>query len=164
MALAEYRKRRHFNETPEPRGKRQAGKFAQPIFVVQKHHARSLHYDFRLQVGGVLASWAVPKGPSMKASDKRLAVRTEDHPMEYAAFEGEIPKGHYGAGSVEIWDKGTYRVDGDDSVAQQLKNGKLEFTLAGKKLVGGFVLICTGRGWLLIKRRGATGDKRRVPV
>src|SRR2546421_6475271 len=152
MALLEYRKKRRFAETPEPRGKRLARR-SQPIFVVQKHRARSLHYDFRLQIGGVLASWAVPKGPSMKTSDKRLAVRTEDHPMEYAGFAGEIPKGHYGAGTVEIWDAGTFTVDGEGSAAQQLENGKLEFTLAGKKLAGGFVLVRTGRGWLLIKRR-----------
>jgi bifunctional non-homologous end joining protein LigD len=163
MALEEYRKKRKFQETPEPAGRekpRRSGK--RPIFVVQEHQATRLHYDFRLEIGGVLASWAVPKGPSMNPSDKRLAIRTEDHPIEYADFEGIIPAGHYGAGTVMVWDKGTYEADPDGSAAEQLAEGELKFTLHGQKLKGGFALIraktrLAGRSasetWLLIKRK-----------
>jgi len=159
MPLEDYWKKRNFKVTPEPAGRRKPRKSVKaPIFVVQKHQATHLHYDFRLEIDGVLVSWAVPKGPSLNPSDKRLAVRTEDHPLEYADFEGVIPKGQYGAGAVMLWDTGTYDTGG--SAAEQLKRGELKFTLHGKKLKGGFVLIRTGRGsvavrapWLLIKRR-----------
>src|SRR5262245_16253196 len=121
MALKEYKKKRNFSVTPEPAGRvrRKAQKL---IFVVQKHDATRLHYDFRLEIGGVLPSWAVPKGPSMNPADKRLAVRTEDHPIEYADFEGLIPKGEYVGGPVMVWDKGTYILEddlpGDEQVAR----------------------------------------------
>lgn len=155
MPLDEYRKKRNFSETPEPDGSKTASRVRKaPIFVVQKHSASTLHYDFRLEIDGVLVSWAVPKGPSMATSDKRLAVRTEDHPIEYAKFEGIIPEGHYGAGRVMIWDAGTYQVEGDVPAAAQVSAGELKFTLAGQKLQGGFVLIRSDeKRWLLIKRR-----------
>src|ERR1700737_3295260 len=169
MGLEEYRKKRNFKETPEPAGtKKTTHKSAKlPIFVVQKHQATALHYDFRLEIEGVLVSWAVPKGPSLNPADKRLAVQTEDHPMEYANFEGVIPEGQYGAGTVMVWDKGTYETDGDGSAAEQLAQGELKFVLRGKKLQGGFVLIRTGlksasarrqRSWLLVKRQDEYAD------
>jgi bifunctional non-homologous end joining protein LigD len=170
MALEEYRKKRNFKETPEPAGKqkgiRKSAKL--PIFVVQKHQATNLHYDFRMEIGGVLVSWAVPKGPSLNPADKRLAVQTEDHPIEYANFEGVIPEGHYGAGTVMVWDKGTYETDPGASAAEQLAQGELKFSLDGKKLRGGFVLIRTRlksattrgqRSWLLIKRQDEYADR-----
>lgn len=163
MPLDEYRKKRNFSETPEPAGRKAAGgRSRQPIFVVQKHAATTLHYDFRLEIDGVLASWAVPKGPSMTPSDRRLAIRTEDHPMEYASFQGIIPEGHYGAGMVMIWDSGTYQVEGDVPAGEQLSAGELKFTLNGQKLQGGFVLIRSdARRWLLIKRRDEYAKERR---
>ena len=125
-------------------------------FVVHEHHATRLHYDLRLEIAGVLKSWAVPKGPSMSPSDKRLAVMVEDHPLEYADFEGIIPEGHYGAGPVLICDSGDFQPEGDPEAA--LKKGRLSFALDGKKLKGAFSLILmkgrgTGKDWLLIKRR-----------
>ena len=127
-------------------------------FVVHEHHSTRLHYDFRLEIAGVLKSWAIPKGPSMNPSDKRLAVMVEDHPLEYGNFEGIIPQGHYGAGSVLIWDTGEFESEGDPEVA--LRQGKLRFTLNGKKLKGGFSLVLmrgrgTGKEWLLIKAQDA---------
>lgn len=122
-----------------------------PKFVVHEHHARHLHYDFRLEMEGVLKSWAVPKGPSMNPSDKRLAILVEDHDIDYADFEGIIPEGQYGAGTVSIWDRGTYKLLGGD-----LRSGKIEISLEGKKLKGTFVLTkMKGRKkeWLLIKKR-----------
>ncbi len=123
-------------------------------FVVHEHHSTHLHYDFRLEIGGVLKSWAIPKGPSMNPSDKRLAVMVEDHPLEYGNFEGIIPEGYYGAGPVLIWDSGLFEPEGDPE--NGLKKGKLTFTLNGKKLKGGFSLILmrgrgSGKDWLLIK-------------
>jgi bifunctional non-homologous end joining protein LigD len=159
MPLEDYRKKRDFNETPEPAGRQKPREAAErPIFVVQKHKATSLHYDFRLEIEGVLVSWAVPKGPSLNTANRRLAIRTEDHPLEYADFEGVIPEGQYGAGTVMVWDRGTYEVEPDRPAADQLARGELKFNLHGQKLQGGFVLIRTGRGsagqsWLLIKRR-----------
>jgi bifunctional non-homologous end joining protein LigD len=125
-------------------------------FVVHEHHSKRLHYDFRLEIAGVLKSWAIPKGPSMNAADKRLAIRVEDHPLEYGDFEGVIPQGHYGAGPVLIWDMGIFRPEGDPE--KGLNEGKLNFVIEGKKLKGGFSLaLMKGRGegkdWLLIKRK-----------
>lgn len=159
-SLEEYRKKRQFKETPEPSGK--VGRRSGDRFVVQEHHARRLHYDFRLEVNGVLKSWAVPKGPSLNPADKRLAVQTEDHPLEYGNFQGTIPAGHYGAGEVAIWDSGTFEPEGQTTAAEQIERGELKFTLHGKKLNGSFVLVrIRGRRngdkdkkeWLLIKHR-----------
>jgi bifunctional non-homologous end joining protein LigD len=123
-------------------------------FVVHEHHASHLHYDFRLEIAGVLKSWAIPKGPSMNPSEKRLAVMVEDHPLEYGDFEGIIPEGHYGAGPVLIWDSGEFKPEGD--LENSLAKGKLVFTLNGKKLNGAFSLVLmkgrgSGKDWLLIK-------------
>ena len=125
-------------------------------FVVHEHHSTRLHYDFRLEISGALKSWAIPKGPSMNPADKRLAVMVEDHPVEYGDFEGIIPKGHYGAGPVLIWDSGKFLPEEDPEIA--LKKGKLSFSLEGKKLKGSFSLTLmkgrgTGKEWLLIKKR-----------
>src|SRR5438067_145382 len=144
-----------------------------PIFVIQKHAARSLHYDFRLEVDGVLKSWAVPKGPSTDPRDKQLAMAVEDHPLEYANFEGVIPQGQYGAGAVIVWDTGPCRNlterDGEEvPVAQALADGHLVVGLEGKKLRGGYALIRLGGGgrerWLLVKKRDHAADARRNPV
>jgi bifunctional non-homologous end joining protein LigD len=165
LSLKEYLRKRDFTRTPEPAGTRakpRKGKQYTGTFVVQKHSARRLHYDFRLEIDGVLASWAVPKGPSLNPADKRLAVRTEDHPIEYAKFEGTIPEGQYGAGTVMIWDRGTYVADGDP--AKGLEEGKLKFRLNGKRLKGGFTLVQMqgprggSKNWLLIKERDEFAD------
>jgi len=122
--------------------------------VVQKHRASALHYDIRLEAGGVLVSWAVPKGPSPDPKVKRLAMAVEDHPLDYARFEGVIPEGEYGGGTVMVWDIGTYELEGDESFDEVLRKGRIVFTLNGKKLKGGWVLIRTrGRQWLLMKRK-----------
>jgi bifunctional non-homologous end joining protein LigD len=166
MPLEEYRRKRTFRTTPEPRGRVQHGS-RRRIFVVQKHAASRLHYDFRLAINGVLTSWAVPKGPSMNPADKRLAIRTEDHPLDYAKFEGVIPPGQYGAGPVMVWDLGTYELQDDLPPDQQLACGKLDIVLQGMKLRGGFTLIRIGprsvtagqkERWLLIKHRDADAD------
>ena len=161
MTLAEYRKKRDFSKTPEPDPK-PGKKHKQTIFVIQEHHASHLHYDFRLEADGVLKSWAVPKEPSLDPSQKRLAVRVEDHPLGYAGFHGDIPAGQYGAGHVEIWDRGTYEPDASDrTVAEGIDAGRLEFTLHGERLNGRFTLVRMkgGKGrkenWLLIKRKDA---------
>jgi bifunctional non-homologous end joining protein LigD len=159
--LSEYRKKRRFDKTPEPTGK--AAHEGDKVFVVQKHAARRLHYDLRLEVGGVLKSWAVPKGPSLNPGDKRLAVHVEDHPFEYRKFEGTIPKGNYGAGEVIIWDEGTYEPEGTLSADAQINKGELKFRLHGHKLNGSFVLVRLKRGerqneWLLIKHRDEYAD------
>lgn len=161
MSLATYHTKRNFRKTGEPKGKKETKtKFR---FVVQRHSASHLHYDFRLEMGGVLKSWAVPKGPSMNPSDKRLAVMVEDHPVAYISFKGKIPKGNYGAGTVEIWDNGTYiPVDknhkeiSETKALQSVKNGELKFLLKGKKLKGEFVLVRLqndDKNWLLIKHK-----------
>jgi len=161
MPLDNYRKKRSFDQTPEPAGRvRSTGR--KRMFVVQKHAASHLHYDFRLEIGGVLVSWAVPKGPTLDPSSKRFATMTEDHPIEYAEFEGVIPEGHYGAGTVIVWDKGNFESEGDRSPEEQLAKGELKILLEGKKLRGAFVLVHMGRHqgkpgeksrWLLIKRK-----------
>jgi bifunctional non-homologous end joining protein LigD len=163
MALTLYNKKRNFNETSEPTGKVKKS-VSNLSFVIQRHKASRLHYDFRLELDGVLKSWAVPKGPSLNPKDKRLAMMVEDHPYDYKDFAGEIPEGNYGAGIVEIWDEGTYN-DIDNSpkdVAEKklragLKAGDLKFQLFGKKLKGEFALVKLkskeDNSWLLIKHR-----------
>jgi bifunctional non-homologous end joining protein LigD len=161
MKLNEYRKKRNFAATPEPQGAGSAEKGnGSLIYAVQKHMATHLHYDLRLEWRGVLLSWAVPKGPSLDPEVKRLAMQTEDHPVEYADFEGVIPAGQYGAGTVMLWDKGTWQPETID-VDASLQAGEIKFTLHGKKLQGSWVLVHTrGFGsnpdrstWLLIKHR-----------
>ena len=149
MSLKQYKKKRVFSKTPEPKGKiKKSGK--KPIFVIHKHHASHLHWDLRLEINGVLKSWAIPKEPPMTKDVKRLAVQVEDHPLEYAKFKGIIPEGNYGAGKVEIWDKGFYE-------SKSEKPEKIVFVLHGKKLKGRYVLIKTGYGakpeksWLWMK-------------
>jgi bifunctional non-homologous end joining protein LigD len=147
MSLAKYQAKRKFNQTPEPRG--EAAKKGLSRFVVQKHQASHLHYDFRLERGGVLKSWAVPKGVPEAAGAKRLAVAVEDHPVGYLNFSGQIPEGQYGAGTVEIWDKGKWQ-----ALAGSLENGSLKFKLTGKKLKGEYVLarLKDGKNWLIYKK------------
>ena len=163
MALKEYRAKRRFDVTAEPAGKDKppATRRKALAFVVQKHRATALHYDFRLEWKGVLLSWAVPKGPCLDPAAKRLAMEVEDHPFEYRTFEGIIPEGEYGGGTVMVWDHGTWTPESPD-VDAALKKGDLKFTLNGKKLEGSWVLVRT-RGryqggknpWLLIKHRDA---------
>lgn len=158
MALEEYRRKRRFGVTTEPRGAAKPRRARKLRFVVQKHRASHLHYDFRLEWDGVLLSWAVPKGPSLDPSVKRLAMHVEDHPIEYAKFEGVIPAGEYGGGTVMVWDQGTYVPEEEPDVGKAVKRGELKFTLHGKKLAGSWVLVRTrgyqgGRSWLLIKHR-----------
>lgn len=153
MSLADYKKKRRFNKTPEPGPEKKTSEMGN-IFVVQKHRATQLHYDFRLEADGVLKSWAVPRGPSMDPTVKRLAMHVEDHPVDYASFEGVIPEGEYGGGTVMVWDIGIYAPENTDSVAKALAKGDLKFVLLGKKLKGSFVLVRTrDRQWLLIKHR-----------
>ncbi len=159
-SLKEYRRKRDFEVTPEPDGN--ASRRARPksalSFVIHKHQASHLHYDFRLEWRGVLLSWAIPKGPSLDPSVKRLAAQVEDHPLEYGGFEGVIPEGEYGAGTVMIWDRGTWVPEVDD-VDEALRKGELKFALQGQKLRGSWVLVRTRLGraakpqWLLIKHR-----------
>ena len=155
MSLQEYRRKRRFGETPEPDDERRDAVARRPIFVVQLHHASARHYDFRLEADGVLKSWAVPKGPSLRVGEKRLAVEVEDHPLSYATFEGDIPEGHYGAGHVDVYDHGTWACDGDPLEA--IAAGKVDFVLHGSRLKGGWKLVRTNmkgkqHQWLLIKR------------
>ena len=151
--LAEYNRKRRFAVTPEPAGKPGRVKRQRLEFVVQKHRASRLHYDFRLEHDGVMLSWAVPKGPSLDPSNKRFAMQTEDHPIEYNQFEGVIPEGEYGGGTVMIWDRGTWEPELQD-VERALAKGDLKFTLHGKKLKGSWVLVrMRDRQWLLIKHR-----------
>jgi bifunctional non-homologous end joining protein LigD len=161
VTLVKYREKRDFERTSEPTGGAKAKKTPQrsPIFVIQKHRASQLHYDFRLEFAGVLLSWAVPKGPSLDPSIKRLAMQVEDHPIDYAGFEGVIPEGEYGGGTVMVWDQGTWTAESED-VEGALKKDDLKFTLHGDKLQGSWVLVRTrgygskaDRSWLLIKHR-----------
>ncbi len=162
MGLSEYTRKRRFGITPEPRARPRRPRRAKALaYVVQKHRASHLHYDFRLEWNGVLLSWAVPKGPSLDPTVKRLAMQVEDHPLEYAHFEGIIPEGEYGGGTVMIWDRGTWSPERAD-VDAALRAGELKFSLQGEKLSGSWVLVRTrsypGRGagkptWLLIKHR-----------
>ena len=172
MTLKEYTKKRHFGVTPEPSGKTPKGKKESSLlFVVQKHRATQLHYDFRLEWKGVLLSWAVPKGPSLDPSVKRLAMQVEDHPLDYANFEGVIPEGEYGGGTVMVWDKGTWTAESED-VDAALAKGDLKFNLHGKKLKGSWVLVRTrgfgssnpGKSWLLIKHRDQYASTEDITV
>jgi len=154
VSLREYQRKRNPKKTPEPFGGTKRGK--QPIFVVQRHDARRLHYDFRLERDGALASWAVPKGVPLEPGQQHLAVHVEHHPLEYASFEGEIPKGNYGAGTVEIWDEGTYEL------VEEKKDGGLTVRLHGKRLDGTWALVpakLSGdpKNWLLLRKRDADG-------
>jgi DNA ligase D-like protein (predicted 3'-phosphoesterase) len=173
--LEEYREKRDFRQTDEPRGEDGSDPAEDPVFVVQKHDASSLHYDVRLEVDGVLASWAVPKGPSTDPREKRLAIRTEDHPLAYAEFEGVIPEGEYGGGTVLVWDAGTFRnlrTDEDDEeipLRECLEEGQVEVWLRGEKISGGYALVRTdadddGERWLLVKMDDDQADARRNPV
>ncbi|MER5968415.1 DNA polymerase ligase N-terminal domain-containing protein [Streptomyces sp. NPDC002055] len=171
--LKEYRSKRNASRTPEPTGGASPPDGA-PRFVIQKHAATALHYDFRLEADGVLLSWAVPKGPSADPRDKRLALRTEDHPIDYLDFEGTIPGGEYGAGRVIVWDAGTYRplVHGEArevSVIDAVERGHVSFWLDGEKVRGGYSLTRTGdqagkERWVLVKRKDEAADARRDPV
>src|SRR5689334_2034836 len=163
MNLAKYHAKRRFDRTPEPQGRTESGRG--PLrFVVHKHAASHLHYDFRLELDGVLKSWAIPKGPSLDPSIKRLAMMVEDHPFQYGSFEGMIPKGNYGAGEVIIWDQGTYRAartedhrHDDQLLTEGLRKGDLKFVLEGEKLKGEFALVRIKsekeNTWLLIKKK-----------
>jgi bifunctional non-homologous end joining protein LigD len=171
MSLTQYHSKRH-SKSPEPKGGKPDKKSLR--FVVQKHDATNLHYDFRLEMDGVLKSWAVPKGPSMDPAQKRLAVMVEDHPYDYRTFEGVIPEGHYGAGTVMVWDEGTYHAaegefkgkqSEDKELSRQLKAGKVKFILEGHKLKGAFAIVKSfgkgGKNWLLMKlmdRHASTVD------
>ncbi len=176
--LETYKRKRDFNKTSEPGDESVEFDWADegPIFVIQKHDATNLHYDFRIEAGGVLLSWAVPKGPSTDPSVKRLAVPTEDHPLGYADFEGVIPEGEYGGGTIMVWDRGTYRNQNEadeesyepPTIEEQYEDGHITIWLAGEKLQGGYALIRTGGGkkprWLLIKMDDEGADARRNPT
>lgn len=174
--LEEYRKKRDFEKTPEPAGGTVQPQPAKPRYLIQKHDASRLHYDLRLEIDGVLVSWAIPKGPSLNPKEKRLAARTEDHPLEYGSFEGAIPEGEYGAGTVMLWDEGSWEPDWDwlrqasakkntqaaegERPAGMLASGELKFKLHGKKLRGSWVIVRMkprpgekSESWLLIKHR-----------
>lgn len=163
MSLARYKEKRNFKDTPEPEGKVNKAENGKLIFVIQRHHASHLHYDFRLEVNGTLKSWAVPKGPSLNPADKRLAMMVEDHPISYATFEGDIPEGNYGAGHVDVWDHGTYEpVDEKGEVisqkefAKNIHSGSIKFRMKGRRLKGEFALVNLKKdekSWLLIKHR-----------
>ncbi len=176
--LGQYTSKRNFDKTPEPEDGQVEFVWAsdRPIFVIQKHEASSLHYDFRLEVEGVLKSWAVPKGPSTDPSQKRLAMPTEDHPPAYGNFEGVIPEDEYGGGTVMIWDRGHYENlkepqrgrDEPKSVSEQIEAGHVTVWLYGSKISGGYSLLRTGGGddarWLLVKMDDEEADRRRNPT
>ena len=159
MPLEEYRRKRDPKSTPEPFGQDGSGRGGAPIFVVQRHDARRLHYDFRLERNGALASWAVPKGVPLEPGEQRLAVHVEDHPLSYATFEGSIPAGEYGAGSVEIWDHGTYEL------VEEKRDGGLTVRLHGQRLEGLWTLVpakLSGdpKNWLLLKKREPENESK----
>jgi DNA ligase D-like protein (predicted 3'-phosphoesterase) len=173
--LESYRSKRQFKRTPEPYGVSVEPLAKPPLYVIQKHDASHLHYDFRLEMEGVLKSWAVPKGPSTHPRTMRLALLTEDHPVDYGGFEGVIPEGNYGAGTVMVWDTGTYRnlraekPGGQGlTMGQSFAEGKIEVWLDGKKLKGAYALIRTkrdeGKSWLLLKMKDEHADKPADPV
>src|ERR1700727_2256526 len=159
MPLSEYRRKRRSSVGSGKNG---------PRFVIQRDAPRSDHYDFRLEIKGVLVSWAIPKGPSTNPKDRRMARRTEDHPLDYATFEGVIPEGEYGAGAVIVWDCGTYANATERDMAEGLDRGHLSFRLQGEKLHGGFTLTRIrddkDETWLLMKRKDEDADARRKPV
>jgi DNA ligase D-like protein (predicted 3'-phosphoesterase) len=185
-STADYQQKRDFRHTPEPSGSnegkpepsraerrtseraRSNSSGRRPAFVVQQHSATSMHYDFRLEAGGVLKSWAIPKGPSTNPADKVLAMPTEDHPLDYAGFEGVIPEGNYGAGPVIIWDAGTYRNLGDVPVEEAIEGGHVSVWLEGQKLTGGYALTRIRKkkseAWLLVKMKDERADARRHPT
>jgi bifunctional non-homologous end joining protein LigD len=171
MSLKTYQEKRNFKLTPEPSGAKSANALAgrQLQYVVQKHRATSLHYDFRLEFNGVLLSWAVPKGPSLDPSVKRLAMQVEDHPLDYASFEGVIPEGEYGGGAVMVWDNGTWEPESADP-ADALKRGDFKFILHGQKLHGSWVLVRTrgfggsDKSWLLIKHRDKFASTKDITI
>jgi len=168
--LSRYRSRRDFARSPEPSGDgSRRSRADRPIFVVQEHHASTRHFDLRIEADGVLLSWAVPKGPSTDPRDRRLAVRTEDHPLEYADFEGVIPEGEYGAGAVVVWDAGPYRSLGEAPVEEAVEDGHVRLWLEGEKIRGGYSLVHARPGgdedaWLLIKHDDEGADARRNPT
>jgi DNA ligase D-like protein (predicted 3'-phosphoesterase) len=180
--LSEYEKKRNFSKTGEPKGKKAKRKKAKkgpkrrhPRFAFQKHAATSLHYDLRLEVGDALASWAIPKGPSLDPRDKRLAMRTEDHPLEYLSWEGVIPKGEYGGGEMIVWDRGVYenisktRSGREMTIEEALEKGDIKLFLLGEKIKGAYALVRTSKPgdreqWLLIKKKGEGADARRKPT
>jgi DNA ligase D-like protein (predicted 3'-phosphoesterase) len=166
--LAEYRSKRDLSTSGEPSGPRKGRPRKGRRFVVQRHDASTLHFDFRLQIGDVLVSWSVPKEPSLDPRDKRLAVRTEDHPLDYAEFEGRIPDGQYGAGTVVVWDTGTYRNLTDLDLSKAVAGGHLVVWLDGHKLTGAFALTKAEMDgqeqWLLIKKDDEGADRRRKPA
>lgn len=173
-ALEDYLAKRDFSRTPEPPGDTPGERDESPTFVIQEHDASTLHYDLRLEVGGTLKSWAVPKGPSTDPSEKRLALPTEDHPLSYADFEGVIPEDEYGGGTVLVWDAGIFEnLKADDTghpvpLDSQISEGHLTVWLKGEKVFGGFALTRTAEGederWLLVKMKDEGADARRNPV
>ncbi|WP_203293391.1 DNA polymerase ligase N-terminal domain-containing protein [Luteirhabdus pelagi] len=175
MGKDDYTNKRDFNKTKEPKGGLKKGNPDTPVFVIQKHDATNLHYDFRLEIDGTLKSWSVPKGPSTDPSVKRMAIPTEDHPLEYADFEGTIPEGEYGGGTVMIWDRGTFKNikkndEGEEiDLLKSYDMGTVEISLQGEKLKGAYALIKMKSGnmkgnWLLIKQDDEEADARRNPT
>jgi DNA ligase D-like protein (predicted 3'-phosphoesterase) len=179
-SLEEYERKRDFSKTEEPKGRSKArgrtkARRRHPRFSIQKHSATSLHYDLRLEVDGVLASWAVPKGPSLDPRDKRLAMRTEDHPLEYLEWEGVIPKGEYGAGPMIVWDRGVFQNISETrsgeplELGEAIEKGDVKVFMLGEKIKGAYALVRTGPAgererWLLIKKRDEGADARRRPT
>lgn len=172
--LAEYRRKRDFARTREPRGATGRRTATRLAYVIQRHEATRLHFDLRLELDGVMKSWAVPKGPSLDPAVKRLAIEVEDHPIDYNSFEGTIPAGEYGGGTVMLWDRGTYTYAGDSdeplaALRDGYRNGDFKFELRGKRLRGSWVLVRTRRSgrknqWLLIKHRDERADPDVDPV
>lgn len=171
MPLEKYHQKRNFKISPEPKGKAVAKRKHSLLYVIQKHRATQLHYDFRLEWNGVLLSWAIPKGPSLDPRVKRLAMQVEDHPVDYGSFEGVIPEGEYGGGTVMLWDRGTWSPEEKIDVDESLREGSLKFKLNGRKLQGSWALVRTkgfGRkqktAWLLIKHRDAFASSKDVTL